>query len=112
GDQLNQADFAKHAGNGSAHPWLSSASARVLDLAQQVLPAQDGRASAPTLVQRLGGPTVVSATARALQLLGRQFVLGQSMDEALSQSSKQTQADADQGLTTRHSFDMLGEGAR
>ena len=112
GDQLTQADFAKHAGNGSAHPWLSSASARVLDLAHQLLPSPDGRAAAPTLVQRLGGPTVVSATARALQLLGRQFVLGQTVEEALAQARKQTQSDADQGLTTRHSFDMLGEGAR
>jgi len=112
GDQLTQADFAKHAGNGSAHPWLSSASARVLDLAHQLLPSPDGRTAAPTLVQRLGGPTVVSATARALQLLGRQFVLGQTVEEALAQARKQTQSDADQGLTTRHSFDMLGEGAR
>ena len=112
GDQLAQADFAKHASTGSAHPWLSSASARVLDLAQQLLPSQDGRSSAPTLVQRLGGPTVVSATARALQLLGRQFVLGQTMDEALGQARQQTESDANQGLTTRHSFDMLGEGAR
>ncbi|CAH0350114.1 bifunctional proline dehydrogenase/L-glutamate gamma-semialdehyde dehydrogenase PutA [Aquabacterium sp. CECT 9606] len=114
GDQLTQADFAKHADHSSsAHPWLSSASARVLDLAHQLLPSQqDGRQGSPTLVQRLGGPTVVSATARALQLLGRQFVLGQTMDEALVQARKQTQADADHGLITRHSFDMLGEGAR
>ncbi|RZI82786.1 MAG: bifunctional proline dehydrogenase/L-glutamate gamma-semialdehyde dehydrogenase PutA [Rubrivivax sp.] len=114
GDQLAQADFASHqdAGKGSAHPWLSSASARVLDLAHQLLPSLDGSGTAPTLIQRLGGPTVVSATARALQLLGRQFVLGQTMDEALGQANKQTQADADQGLLTRHSFDMLGEGAR
>jgi RHH-type proline utilization regulon transcriptional repressor/proline dehydrogenase/delta 1-pyrroline-5-carboxylate dehydrogenase len=115
GDQLTQADFAshqEHASNGSAHPWLSGASARVLDLAQQLLPSPDGRHTAPTLVQRLGGPTVVTATARALQLLGRQFVLGQTMDEALAQAKKQSQPDTDQGLLTRHSFDMLGEGAR
>ena len=113
GDQLTQADFAKHVDNrSSAHPWLSGASARVLDLAHQLLPSADGRTAAPTLIQRLGGPTVVSATARALQLLGRQFVLGQTVEEALAQARKQTQSDADQGLTTRHSFDMLGEGAR
>ncbi|MGH6648578.1 bifunctional proline dehydrogenase/L-glutamate gamma-semialdehyde dehydrogenase PutA [Aquabacterium sp.] len=112
GDQLGQADFAKHVGQGSAHPWLSGASARVLDLAHQLLPASDAKGTTPSLVQRLGGPTVVSATARALQLLGRQFVLGQTMDEALGQARKQTQADTDQGLGTRHSFDMLGEGAR
>ncbi|RZL00712.1 MAG: bifunctional proline dehydrogenase/L-glutamate gamma-semialdehyde dehydrogenase PutA [Rubrivivax sp.] len=112
GDQLTQADFAKHAGQGSAHPWLSQASARVLNLAHQLLPSSDAKGAAPSLVQRLGGPTVVSATARALQLLGRQFVLGQTIDEALDHARQHTHADAERGLSTRHSFDMLGEGAR
>jgi RHH-type proline utilization regulon transcriptional repressor/proline dehydrogenase/delta 1-pyrroline-5-carboxylate dehydrogenase len=117
GDQLTQADFASHhehpSHGHSAHPWLSGASARVLDLAHQLLPTLDApRGAVPSLVQRLGGPTVVSATARALQLLGRQFVLGQTMAEALTQARKQTQSDNGQGAITRHSFDMLGEGAR
>ncbi|MES2089719.1 MAG: bifunctional proline dehydrogenase/L-glutamate gamma-semialdehyde dehydrogenase PutA, partial [Pseudomonadota bacterium] len=117
GDQLAQGDFAhhqQHQPNGSSHPWLSSASARVLDLAHQLLPATGHHTKnpQPTLIQRLGGPTVVSATARALQLLGKQFVLGQTLDEALTHARAHSQTDASQGVTTRHSFDMLGEGAR
>jgi RHH-type transcriptional regulator, proline utilization regulon repressor / proline dehydrogenase / delta 1-pyrroline-5-carboxylate dehydrogenase len=33
-------------------------------------------------VAKLGASTVVAATLRAVQLLGRQFVLGQTIEEA------------------------------
>jgi RHH-type proline utilization regulon transcriptional repressor/proline dehydrogenase/delta 1-pyrroline-5-carboxylate dehydrogenase len=52
---------------------------------------------------------VVAATLRAVQLLGRQFVLGQSMAEAMRHADTARQAQS-QGL--RFSYDMLGEGAR
>ena len=48
------------------------------------------------------------ATLRAVQLLGRQFVLGQSMDEAM----KEANAARKQGQGLTYSYDMLGEGAR
>ncbi|MDE2400469.1 MAG: L-glutamate gamma-semialdehyde dehydrogenase [Burkholderiales bacterium] len=114
-DQLAQGNFAHHHDHAAAstHPWLSGASARVLDLAHQLLPSTEGPGgTAPSLIQRLGGPKVVSATARALQLLGKQFVLGQTIDEAQNEAQAQIKTDAGQGLTTRYSFDMLGEGAR
>ena len=54
------------------------------------------------------GRHVVAATLRALQLLGRQFVLGQSIEEALGEAAAARRNLPRLGF----SFDMLGEGAR
>jgi RHH-type proline utilization regulon transcriptional repressor/proline dehydrogenase/delta 1-pyrroline-5-carboxylate dehydrogenase len=57
---------------------------------------------------RLGARTVVAATLRAVQLLGRQFVLGQTIEEAMTEArSAHRKQEA-----LRFSYDMLGEGAR
>src|SRR5262249_51634400 len=62
----------------------------------------------PGLMARLGARTVVAATLRAVQLLGRQFVLGQTIDEAMSEARSAHRKHA----ALRFSYDMLGEGAR
>ena len=62
----------------------------------------------PGLLQRLGAKTVVAATVRAIQLLGRQFVLGRSIDEAMAEANVQRKAQP----RLSFSYDMLGEGAR
>ncbi len=83
---------------------------RVLDLAQRLLPEAD---HAPMgWIQRLGAPTVVAATAQAVGLLARQFVLGQTMAEALSASHERREQAHAKGQRLCMSFDMLGEGAR
>ncbi|MGA1235098.1 MAG: proline dehydrogenase family protein, partial [Lutimaribacter sp.] len=56
-------------------------------------------------IKRLGEPVIRSAVARAMKELGQQFVLGQTISEAL----KRGQARAKQGYT--YSYDMLGEAA-
>ena len=58
------------------------------------------------LVQRLGEPVVRTAIAKAMKLMGGQFVLGESMHKAI----KRTQTPRKQGY--RFSYDMLGEAAR
>ena len=103
-DQLGRADFA--AAPDGPHKLLASLSASAIALSKKFLPDQS---HPPGLVQRLGAQTVVAATVRAIQLLGRQFVLGQSIGEALKEADAQRRH-ADQPL--RFSFDMLGEGAR
>ncbi|MEO5774267.1 MAG: bifunctional proline dehydrogenase/L-glutamate gamma-semialdehyde dehydrogenase PutA [Sphingomicrobium sp.] len=57
-------------------------------------------------VGRLGEPVVRTAVSQAMKILGRQFVFGRTIDEALRRAAPE-QA---QGLS--HSFDMLGEAAR
>jgi len=104
-DQLGRADFGG-AADGSQHRMLANLSATAIALAKRWLP--DSGESRPGLMDRLGAQTVVGATVRAIQLLGRQFVLGRSISEALGEARSQRKAHA----SLRFSFDMLGEGAR
>lgn len=99
-DQLGRADFA-HSGN----QLLSRISSAAISLSKHFLP-QD---AAPGLMGKLGAKTVVAATLRAVQLLGRQFVLGQTMDEAMQEAHS---ARKNSAAALRFSYDMLGEGAR
>ncbi|WP_196157914.1 bifunctional proline dehydrogenase/L-glutamate gamma-semialdehyde dehydrogenase PutA [Reinekea sp. G2M2-21] len=58
------------------------------------------------VIKRLGEPVVRVAVAQAMKELGRQFVLGQDIHEALKRAAKLE----DRGYT--YSYDMLGEAAR
>ena len=103
-DQLGRASF--EGGAGGPHKMLASLSASAIAMSKRFLPADaDGE---PGLLKRLGAQTVVAATVRAIQLLGRQFVLGQSIKEALEEAHRQRKSHAKLSF----SFDMLGEGAR
>jgi RHH-type proline utilization regulon transcriptional repressor/proline dehydrogenase/delta 1-pyrroline-5-carboxylate dehydrogenase len=98
-DQLGRADF-----EGAADGALARLSQAAITMSKRLLPHENE----PGLLGRLGAKTVVAATLRAVQLLGRQFVLGQDINEAmrLAQDARNDIA----GL--RFSYDMLGEGAR
>ena len=102
-DQLGRADF-----DGSGDKVLARLSSSAIALSKHFLPGAEGNAkSEPGLMGKLGAKTVVAATLRAVQLLGRQFVLGQNMKEA------QREADsARKHANLTFSYDMLGEGAR
>ena len=58
------------------------------------------------MVGKMGEPVIREATNKAMKIMGKQFVFGRNMDEALKRKSKSS---ADRQL---FSFDMLGEGAR
>ena len=103
-DQLGRADFDGAADDGP-HKMLANLSASAIALSKRFLPDS---VQPPGLLQRLGARTVVAATVRAIQLLGRQFVLGRTIQEAMDEAAGQRRAQA--GL--RFSYDMLGEGAR
>lgn len=101
-DQLGRADF-DGAGDGP-HKVLSNLSAAAIGLSKKFLPGDESTG----LMGRLGSKTVVGATVRAIQLLGRQFVLGRSIDEAQNEAASARKSQPQ--LT--FSYDMLGEGAR
>jgi RHH-type transcriptional regulator, proline utilization regulon repressor / proline dehydrogenase / delta 1-pyrroline-5-carboxylate dehydrogenase len=103
-DQLGRADFEGAAEDGP-HKMLASLSASAISLSKKFLPDTE---NPPGLLQRVGSRTVVAATVRAIQLLGRQFVLGRTIDEARSEAAAQRKALPQ----LRFSYDMLGEGAR
>jgi len=57
-------------------------------------------------VGRLGEPVVRTAVREAMKILGRNFVFGRTIDEALERAAPELR----RGLS--HSFDMLGEAAK
>ena len=58
------------------------------------------------LVARAGEPVIRQAVIAAMRILGRQFVMGRTIDEALER------ARGAEKTGYRHSYDMLGESAR
>jgi RHH-type transcriptional regulator, proline utilization regulon repressor / proline dehydrogenase / delta 1-pyrroline-5-carboxylate dehydrogenase len=99
-DQLSKADFSTGDGNSA----LGKLGNLAIAQAKHFLPS----AESGGLIGKIGAKTVVAATLRAVQLLGKQFVLGQTIGEALDVA--QTVHEKNTRIT--HSFDMLGEGAR
>ncbi len=102
-DQLGRADFAQ-----TGDQVLARLARAAIALSKHFLPYADKPQAGSGLMGRLGAHTVVAAALRAVQLMGRQFVLGQDMAQAMDQAHAARQQQA--GL--RFSYDMLGEGAR
>ena len=103
-DKLGQGDW-EHASESES--WLVSATTWALGLTARIVhPPETPETVIGRLAQRLGQPTVRTAARQAMRLLGHQFVLGETISEALSRARTARR----QGY--RHSFDMLGEGAR
>jgi RHH-type proline utilization regulon transcriptional repressor/proline dehydrogenase/delta 1-pyrroline-5-carboxylate dehydrogenase len=101
-DKLAAGDWSKAEGSGG---FLISASAWTLGVTARVIhPGETPDGIVEGLVKRLGVPTVRLATRQAMRLLGSHFVLGQTIEEALSRAGSHREF--------RYSFDMLGEGAR
>jgi RHH-type transcriptional regulator, proline utilization regulon repressor / proline dehydrogenase / delta 1-pyrroline-5-carboxylate dehydrogenase len=99
-DQLGRADF-----DGASDSTLSRLSSVAIALSKKFLP--DDATQRPGLIAKLGAKTVVAATLRAVTLLGKQFVLGQTIEDA--QEVAQTARRAQPHIV--FSYDMLGEGA-
>jgi RHH-type transcriptional regulator, proline utilization regulon repressor / proline dehydrogenase / delta 1-pyrroline-5-carboxylate dehydrogenase len=84
---------------------LVSASAWTLGVAARIIhPGETPDTILDTVVKRLGLPALRTATRQAMRLIGSHFVLGQTIDEALTRARSHAEF--------RYSFDMLGEGAR
>lgn len=58
------------------------------------------------LSRKMTEPTIRQAVGHAMKILGHQFVMGQTIEEALQRA----QVNEEKGY--RHSYDMLGEGAK
>ena len=101
-DKVTGADWASHAGQSSST--LVNASTWALNLTQHLL--ADHEAGAHALVKRLGEPVVRRAMTQAMRELGRQFVLGRDIGEAVDKAAE-LEADG-----YAYSYDMLGEAAR
>ena len=107
-DKLGPADWEKHVGNSdsvfvNASTWALMLTGRVVSLHEyrdQSVKSVLGR-----LVTRLGDPVIRQSVTQGMRILGRQFVMGRDIKEALNRASD------DEARGYRHSFDTLGEAA-
>jgi len=104
-DKLGQGDFINHETKSSA--FLVNASAWALGMSARVIqPGETPQGTIGRLTKRLGAPAVRAATRQAMRLMGSHFVLGETIEAALSRAQSHS------ARGSRYSFDMLGEGAR
>jgi RHH-type proline utilization regulon transcriptional repressor/proline dehydrogenase/delta 1-pyrroline-5-carboxylate dehydrogenase len=108
-DKIAPADWARHLGHSDS--WFVNASTLGLMLTGRIErlgqdPVSDVSGFMKRLVARTGEPVIRQALTHAMRIMGKQFVLGRTIDEAV------TAAGAAAAHGFRHSFDMLGEGAR
>ena len=105
-DKIEPSNWSAHLGHSSSP--LINASTWALMLTGKVLQDDPTKpaASLRSLIRRVGEPLVRTAVAQAMKLLGQQFVLGQTIAEAL-RNARELESE---GYT--YSYDMLGEAAR
>jgi len=105
-DKIAPSDWGRHLGK-SASPMVN-ASTWALMLTGRVLekPEPGLAATLRGAVKRLGEPLIRTAVGRAMREMGRQFVLGETIDSAMDRASRMEA----RGYT--YSYDMLGEAAR
>ncbi|MCZ6862838.1 MAG: bifunctional proline dehydrogenase/L-glutamate gamma-semialdehyde dehydrogenase PutA [Alphaproteobacteria bacterium] len=108
-DKIGGANWKKHLGKSDS--LFVNASTWALMLTGRLLRAENsgeaGLGAAFTrLIARGGEPVIRQAMVQAMRILGRQFVMGRTIEEALGR------ARPDEAAGYRHSFDMLGEAAR
>lgn len=104
-DKLKEGGWSDHEAHGDT--WFVSASAWALGMSARVIrPGETPEGVMRGLVKRMGMPTVRTATRQAMRFLGHHFVLGETIEDALGRAAK------NEARGYRHSYDMLGEGAR
>jgi len=108
-DKIAAADWHSHLGKSrslfvNASTWALMLTGRVMtleDVRQDDIGAVLGR-----LIGKSGEPVIRQAMVQAMRIMGRQFVLGRTIEEALERGRSEV------AKGYRYSFDMLGEGAR
>lgn len=104
-DKIAPSDWGKHLGKSSsslvnASTWALMLTGRVLDEDRSPVGALRGA------IKRLGEPVIRTAVGRAMKEMGRQFVLGETIESAMKRAAGMEE----KGYT--YSYDMLGEAAR
>jgi RHH-type proline utilization regulon transcriptional repressor/proline dehydrogenase/delta 1-pyrroline-5-carboxylate dehydrogenase len=108
-DKMADADWRKHLGESdsffvNASTWAMMLTGRILRWEKLAAGGIEGVLA--KLVARSGEPVIRQAVREAIRILGRQFVMGRTIGEALER------AGSAEARAYRHSFDMLGEAAR
>lgn len=108
-DKIGGANWESHLGESKS--WFVNASTWGLMLSGRMLRREQGPQSGfsktlQNLMRRSGEPVIRQAVRQAMRIMGHQFVMGRTIEEAL----KNAQAYEKRGYT--YSYDMLGEAAR
>ncbi|MBO6918889.1 MAG: bifunctional proline dehydrogenase/L-glutamate gamma-semialdehyde dehydrogenase PutA [Rhizobiaceae bacterium] len=105
-DKISPSSWGEHLGRSSSS--LVNASTWALMLSGKVLKDPEGNGIADLLhgaIKRLGEPVIRVAVQSAMKEMGHQFVLGETIDEAVERGK------SSQELGYTYSYDMLGEAA-
>ena len=105
-DKIAPSDWGRHLGRSAsslvnASTWALMLTGKVLDDRE---PGVAGHLRAA--VKRLGEPVIRGAVARAMKEMGRNFVLGETIERAMDRAREL------EGKGYSYSYDMLGEAAR
>lgn len=105
-DKIAKGDWRSHVGDGRPL-FVNAATWGLVVSGKLTTPVNEtGLGSSLTrLISRLGEPVIRSGVNRAMELMGDQFVRGETIEEALKRAKKQEK----RGFT--YSYDMLGEAA-
>jgi RHH-type transcriptional regulator, proline utilization regulon repressor / proline dehydrogenase / delta 1-pyrroline-5-carboxylate dehydrogenase len=105
-DKIAPSDWGRHLGRSASS--LVNASTWALMLTGKVLEDREPGIAGHlrNAVKRLGEPVIRTAVSRAMKEMGRQFVLGETIEAAMKRASDLEA----KGYT--YSYDMLGEAAR
>jgi RHH-type proline utilization regulon transcriptional repressor/proline dehydrogenase/delta 1-pyrroline-5-carboxylate dehydrogenase len=104
-DRLGRGDWASHLG--ASESFFVNASTFGLMMAGRAVSVDEAAGPAvERIVKRLGEPVIRLAVRRAMRVLGDQFVMGRTIEEALARARPA------EAKGYRHSYDMLGEAAR
>ena len=107
-DKLGEADWKRHLGRSesvlvNASTWGLMLTGQLVDLADAT--RRDVHGAFKRLVGRVGEPVIRLAVRQAMKIMGHQFVMGRTIDEALARARKGRNANY------LYSYDMLGEAA-
>jgi RHH-type proline utilization regulon transcriptional repressor/proline dehydrogenase/delta 1-pyrroline-5-carboxylate dehydrogenase len=103
-EKISAADWASHLGQSgslfvNASTWGLMLTGKLIDVSGM----EDGAGTIRKLATRMGEPVVRAAIGQAIRIMGEQFVLGRTIEDAIARAAKEK---------LLCSFDMLGEGAR
>ena len=107
-EQLATGDWSAHSGRSeslfvNASTWGLMLTGGILELDPTI--KSDATGWFKKLTRKAGEPVVRLAVRRAMRIIGGEFVVGRSIEEALGRSAREPEV-------ALCSFDMLGEGAR
>ena len=110
-DKIGGAEWDRHVGKSdslfvNASTWALMLTGQLVQPRDQDSPNLLG--SMRRLLARGGEPLIRQAVTRAMRILGRQYVLGRTIGDALGRAD----SSSGEGDGERYSFDMLGEAAK